>query len=291
MKKVLIIALMLIAGWQAMAQKAAYKIFSSEGQKLSYEQMLQASLDKDVVLFGELHNNPISHWLQLELAKGLYAKTMNDTTRSLALGAEMFERDDQIIIDEYFQGKISTRNFEGQARLWPNYSTDYKPLIEMAKKKGLPFFATNIPRRYASMVAASGFEALDSLDSKAWQWMAPLPVPYDPQLPGYKAMLNMGGMGHEPNENLPKAQAIKDATMAHFILKNAPENGLFVHFHGTYHSNNYEGIYWYLKGYQPEVSILTIASVEQENLDELEERHLEMADFIVVIPQTMTKTY
>ncbi len=289
--KYLVISLMILFGWQATAQKQAYEIFTPRGQKVSYEELMQAALNKDVVLFGELHNNPICHWLQLELALDLHAQLNDDTGRSLVLGAEMFERDGQIILDEYLQGMISARNFEGQSRLWPNYVTDYKPLVEMARENGLPFFATNIPRRYASMVAGSGFEALDSLDRQARQWIAPLPVPYDPQLPGYKAMLNMGGMGHEPNENLPKSQAIKDATMAHFILENAPDGALFLHYHGTYHSNNYEGIYWYLKEYQPGVEIVTIASVEQEDVDELEESHLGLADFILVIPRTMTKTY
>ena len=47
-----------------------------------------------MVLFGELHNNPISHWLQLELTEDLHAARGAD----LVLGAEMFEADNQLLL-------------------------------------------------------------------------------------------------------------------------------------------------------------------------------------------------
>ena len=77
-----------------------------------------------------------------------------------------------------------------------------------------------------------GFEGLETLDKHAKMFIAPLPVPYDPELPGYKAMLDMGGgMGGHASDNFPKAQAIKDATMAHFILESLEEGKIFIHYH------------------------------------------------------------
>lgn len=68
----------------------------------------------------------------------------------------------------------------------------------------------------------NGFEGLDSLDAAAKTYIAPLPVAYDAELPGYKSMIEMmGGQGGHVNENLPKAQAVKDATMAYFINKTS----------------------------------------------------------------------
>ncbi len=204
----------------------------------------------------------------------------------------MFERDGQLILDEYVKGEISTSSFESQARLWPNYKTDYKPLVEFAKENEIPFVASNIPRRYASIVFREGFEGLDSLAEHTKMFFAPLPIPYDPELPGYKAMLDMGGsMGGHGSDNFPKAQAIKDATMAYYILENLDEGKLLVHYHGTYHSNNFEGIVWYLNQYRPGLNILTIGSVEQESVDGLIEENEGIADYILVIPETMTKTH
>ena len=57
------------------------------------------------------------------------------------------------------------------------------------------------------------------------------------------------------NQNLPKAQAIKDATMAHFILENWEKGKTFIHYNGSYHSDNFEGIVWYLKQENPNLYI------------------------------------
>ena len=96
--------------------------------------------------------------------------------------------------------------------------------------------------------------------------------------------------GHESN-NLPKAQAVKDATMAYFIYKNKKENTLFIHFNGSYHSDNYEGIYWYLRKLQPNMKIITIATVTQKKVEKLEKEHYNKADFILVIDQDVTTSY
>ncbi len=265
----------------------AYRLFDIQGREVDFGRLVKTSTQAEIVLFGELHNNPISHWLQLELAMALHKLKNNN----LVIGMEMFETDDQLKIDEYFAGLIAERNFRQDARFWNNYNTDIRPLVEFARENQLRLIATNIPRRYAALVNREGFEGLETLNDDAKKLIAPLPVAYDPELPGYKAMLTMGGMPGRSNENFPKAQAIKDATMAHFILRNFNPGNSFIHFHGAYHSNNYEGIVWYLRHANPNLLLVTINTVEQDDISSLEEKHKGSADFIVVVPQTMTKTY
>ena len=204
------------------------------------------------------------------------------------MGAEMFEADNQEALNNYLTNNINQKAFDTIARLWKNYKTDYKPLVDFAKTNKLQFVATNIPRRYASKVFRGGFKVLDSLSVKEKNWIAPLPILYDATLPGYIKMKAM--MGGHGGENLPKAQAIKDATMAYFILKNKT-NRLFVHYNGAYHSDNFEGIVWYLKQNQPQLKIITVSIVEQHNVKKFDKNHLQKADFIIVTPKTMTKTY
>lgn len=268
----------------------AYRIFTGEGELSDFGTMANQVSNNQVVLFGELHDNPIAHWLQLELTKRLF----DIKGHTLILGAEMFETDNQLLLDEYLQGLISQGRFEAEARLWNNYKTDYKPLVEFAKANNLFFLGTNIPRRYASMVATGGFEALEKLTDEAKRYIAPLPPPYDPELPGYQAMLSMMGMpgkGGSTNENFPKAQSIKDATMGWVIAEHLTDHNTILHYHGTYHSNNYEGIVWYLNQYKPNVTISTIATVLQNDLSSLYEDHLNLADFVIVVPTSMTRTY
>ena len=158
--------------------KPAYVLYNKDGKPVKYEKMLKQMENADIVLFGELHDNPISHWLQLELTKDLYLRN----GKSLVLGAEMFESDNQVIMDEYLSGKISQRNFEDEIKLWPNYKTDYKPLVEFAKDSGLYFVATNVPRRYAALVNKQGFEGLEDLPNEAKTFLPPLPPAYDSTL-------------------------------------------------------------------------------------------------------------
>jgi uncharacterized iron-regulated protein len=157
----------------------------------------------------------------------------------------------------------------------------------------LKFIASNIPRRYAAIVHKKGFEGLDSLDSAEKALIAPLPIDYDADLPAYKAMIEMmKGMGPaHANENLPKAQAIKDATMAHFTLEYWKPGKLVIHYNGSYHSDNFEGIVWYLKQQNPDLKIVTVTSVEQDDIEQLNSDNKGLADFIICITSDMTKTY
>lgn len=261
----------------------AYQLFDAKGKKISFEKMLKKLVQQDVVLVGELHNNAISHWMELEITKACQLQ------RSLVLGAEMFENDNQNALNNYLQGKISAKGLDSSARLWKNYPTDYAPLVNFAKEQKIAFIATNIPRKFASLVSKQGFEALEKLSVEEKTWIAPLPIPYDAELPGYKKMLTM--MGEHTSPNMPKAQASKDATMAHFIDTHLGENQLFIHYNGSYHSENFEGISWYLKKSKPTIKIATIATVSQKELKNLEKENLNKADFILCVDEDMTNTY
>ena len=263
--------------------KKAYQLFDKKGKKVTFDKVIKETLKTEVVLFGEFHNNPICHWLQLELTKEVAAKS------KLILGAEMIEADNQMQLNDYLSGKITQKQLDSTARLWPNYKTDYKPLVDFAKEKKISFIATNIPRRYASMVHKKGFEVLETLSDEEKSWIAPQPIPYNKNLPGYTQMMTM--MGEHTSPNMPKAQASKDATMAYFITKNLQPNSVFIHFNGSFHSDNFDGINWYLRKYQPEIKIVTISTVEQNQLKKLENEHLNKADFILVVDENMTKTH
>jgi len=288
MKNIIAIVVLFVIVTGFKNDKPAYRIYNLDGKKVKYSKLLEEAAVADVVFFGELHNNPICHWLQYELTMDLYKVRESDIT----LGAEMLEADNQLILNEYLEGKISEKNYKKEAKLWPNYKTDYAPLVDFAKDSSLKFIATNIPRRYASLVYKKGFEGLDELSAQAKLYIAPLPIEYDSTLNCYASMLeSMGGMGAHVTSTLPMAQAIKDATMAYNIAAYAENGKLFIHFNGSYHSDDFESILWYLNKYKPGLNIVTIASVEQEDVNNLDEEYLNKANYILVIPEDMTKTH
>lgn len=287
MKKPLITLIFFaIIGFAFKSDKPAYALFTGEGKVVSYEKMIKELKKADLVFFGELHNDPIGHWMELEITKDLFESKQQD----LVLAAEMFESDNQVILTEYLEGKISEKSFESEARIWPNYKTDYKPLVEFAKDNGLFFVASNVPRRYASAVNKNGFEILDSLSEKAKNFLPPLPIRYDSTVNCYAEMLKMKEMDTHITSNFPKAQAIKDATMAHFIMKNWSKGKLIIHYNGSYHSNNFEGIIWHILQDYPDLNIVTIANEKQDDLSELNEDNLNIASYVLCVHSSMTNT-
>lgn len=272
-----------------MAQdKPAYFLYNKEGKTVKYGKMMKEIADADIVLFGESHNNALIHWLELQVTKSMYEQDSN-----LTLAAEMFEADDQLIINEYLAGKYDHKMFSDEAKLWKNYTTDYKPLLDFARENDLPFVASNIPRRYARMVYKRGISSLDSLDARAKSYIAPLPFEIDLSLPGYNYMIESMG-SHAPRgriENMAKSQASKDATMAYFIVKAAATGNRVIHYNGSFHSNNFDGINHYLREGNPDLRIITISMVEQDDISELEEDNKDLANYIFAIPTDMTKTY
>ncbi|TRZ71037.1 MAG: iron-regulated protein, partial [Bacteroidetes bacterium] len=84
----------------AKSDRPAYRVFNSKGHAADYGDILKAAKNADVVFFGEDHTNPICHWLELQLAKDLF----DEKKGQLIIGAEMFERDNQLLINEYLSG-------------------------------------------------------------------------------------------------------------------------------------------------------------------------------------------
>ena len=88
--------------------KPAYRLYDSDGKPVKFRKMIDDIRDADMVFFGEEHNNPIAHWLELEMTGSLYA----ERGKALVLGAEMLETDNQLILDEYLKHIIPAKKFE-----------------------------------------------------------------------------------------------------------------------------------------------------------------------------------
>lgn len=270
--------------------KPAYKLYSSDGKVVNYDEMIKDLAASDMVFFGEYHYNPISHWMQLEMSKSLFEQKGDN----LFFGAEMFESGNQLVLNEYLNGFYPEEKMLPEiTQLWSNYKTDYKPLLEFAKEKKLRFIATNIPRRYASMIYKNGIHVLEKLSPEARELIGPdLEKHFDPTIKAYAEMAeNMGG--HVPDNmlNIQTAQAAKDATMAYFSLKNFNQANLLFHFQGSYHSNYDQGIIWWINKIQPGLEIKSITTLLVSEWNEMtEEEKTTIADYILVVEDNMTQT-
>ena len=267
--------------------KPAYKLYSEKGKEVKYSKMIKDLAKADMIYFGEYHTNPISHWMQIELAKSLY-EIKDD---NLYFGAEMFENGNQLVLNEYLAGFYSEKKMLREiTQLWDNYQTDYKPLVEFAKQNKLRFIATNIPRRYASMIYKHGMEAFDMFSPEAKLMIGPLQEYYDASV--YEDMKdNMGGHIPPTMDNIQLSQASKDATMAMFSINSFNKGNLLLHLDGSYHSNNHRGIVWWVNKIKPGLNIKTITTVTMSEWDAMtKEEKKNIANYTIVVADNMTQT-
>jgi uncharacterized iron-regulated protein len=284
--KILPVVLLLISARLFAQNPPAYEWYTSSGKRTSFEKMLKPALDADIVLFGELHDDPIAHWMQLLLTQ----KMTENPGSGVQIGAEMFERHQQEALNKYLSGQWDEKTLKDSTKMWSNFETDYLPVLAYAKEHKLPVIATNVTRKYASLVFKKGMQALDSLPEAEKRFIVPLPFPVDTTLSQYRELIQMGKDMHGNGLDFAYAQAIKDATMAYSILQHWQPGKHFLHLNGSYHSDFHQSIEWYLKQANPKLKIVTISTVTQDDVKKLEPDYKGKADFILVVPNGMTRT-
>ncbi len=172
---------------------ANYRLYHGDGTPATFTELLGRVKQARVTFLGEDHVDPVGHFLEARILR----EAADENT---ALSLEMFERDVQLILDEYLAGVITEGAFREDSRPWPNYKDDYRPLVEFAKEKHFPVIAANAPRRYVNRVSRLGTDSLGDLSSAALTYLPPLV--YAPASAAYAAdfrevMSNHGTGGEE----------------------------------------------------------------------------------------------
>jgi uncharacterized iron-regulated protein len=260
-------------------------IFDGTGREATMDEIVAAAIQSDAIFLGEQHDDAVAHAVQLELLKRIvYAAGRR---RNVVLSLEMFERDTQIVLDEYLGGLISETHFITSSRAWPNYKSDYKPLVEFAKANRLAVVAANAPRRYVNMVSRGRRGSLNNLSRMAKAWLAPLPFA-DPS-PAYAAKFRslMGGSGEASMglENILAAQSLWDATMADSIAKalTGPNKPLVVHLNGSFHSEGRLGTVEHLQRYRPKAKSVVVTMRYEKDFKTFNKvTHTGLGDFVLL---------
>lgn len=139
---------------------------AQSGKNLTAAQLASKLQKYDVVFFGEYHDQSEIHQYELELLKAMYKAK----GAKLALSMEMFEADNQDKLDKFLAGALSEEDFLTTARPWPNYRTDYAPLVNFAKEKKMPVVAANVPRFLAAHVAKNN-ALTEGIAEQYLQWL------------------------------------------------------------------------------------------------------------------------
>lgn len=264
----------------------------SSGANVTFDDLVSRISSADVVFFGEQHDDPETHRVELGLLDAI-----GRSGRPVILSLEMFERDVQAVLNDYLAGRMTETEFLAKSRPWDRYITDYRPMVELAKAKGWAVVASNIPRPMASAVGRKGLAALDTLTSTERGWAA-----RDIQCPddAYRARFMQTMTGHSsgaaspsPGDTLPTAvasrfyfaQCIKDETMAEAIVaarERGPAGAIVVHYDGAFHSDYRQGTVDRVRRRAPNLrlTVLTAVPVIDQSSATLAD-HAGRADYII----------
>jgi uncharacterized iron-regulated protein len=278
----------------AWALETGVRVQRGDGTPATLQAVAEATDFADVLYVGEEHGNPSGHHLEAELLALVHRRVKEPAgvpdprapfgalragTRPVALSLEMFERDVQGVLDEYLADTIREKDLLSDARPWPNYSSDYRPLIEYAKAHGLPVLAANAPKRYVNRVGRLGEAGLSGLSASALGWLAPKPLPSASAAYAAKFEAAMGGMGQHGGPGLLAAQVLRDATMAHAIdtYLGAHPGAIVVQVNGKFHSEGHLGVPEQLRRYRPAVRQVVVTMTARPDAET-------QGDFVIVTP-------
>ena len=282
---------------------------SGEKKFADFETMLAELARADVVFVGEKHDDPATHKLERAILEGLLRRKVTP-----AVSMEMFERDVQPMLDDYLSGKLSEDDFLKTSRPWPNYATDYRPMVELARAHRWPVIAANVPRRYASQVSRQGLAAVNALPAAERKMIAAqFQCPFDDYFKKFGEAMSShpnaaGGAGandkkpEKPEKRDEKkeaeeramtekfyfAQCVKDETMAESIAarfdpaKASITRSLIVHYNGSFHSDYRLGTAARVIRRLPKAKVKVVSIVAVEDLDAIKpDEYRKRGDYVI----------
>jgi uncharacterized iron-regulated protein len=187
------------------------------GKEVTFDEMIGAVKNSDVVYFGEKHGVKAILSMQLKVLEALYRNNPD-----VSVGMEMFNYKQQHLIDGYLEGKMDLEGLikeysKGKERFDLNH---YGKILDYARDHDLEVLGLIIPRQFAAMVTRNGLEAIDDedliikstdmdLSNEAYsKWVKE----------AIRESTPMMGAGLKPDDFV-KAQAVKDETMGKNIAK------------------------------------------------------------------------
>ncbi len=268
-----------------------YRLINTKnGKAIDIVKMANDLAKYDLVFFGEFHGNETIHKLELEVLQLLHQKRPK-----LIVSMEMFERDTQEYLDMYLNNEMDEEEFILNSRIWQNYPTDYRPLVEYSKAMGLSVLAANIPRYLAGRAVRNVEGFYDSLTERERAYSArEVNAPDDRYRDLFFETMEAGSAHGMPGDaamyqRLYYAQCLKDDTMAESIVAamNANPKSKLSHFNGDFHSRYYLGTVQRVLLRSPKLKIAVISPFPVDDLNAYRhhKENRKIANYLILINQ------
>jgi uncharacterized iron-regulated protein len=280
------VSILLLLSINLLAEENYPIIFDSKSwNQIGFEEIAEKFQSVDVILIGEEHDDKIGHAEKLKLIRFLSDR------QKFIISMEMFERDQQIVLNEFLSGLIDEKIFQTDIKLWNNFE-DYKPIVLFAKENKIPVLASNAPRRYVRMLSRNGLEELYRFPTSSKKLFAPIYMiePYRQEAYENKIFGSIAGHTNEKlgMKNMILAQNLWDATMADSIAKSLDrKRAKIIHINGRFHSDEYMGVTHRLT--QLGIKVLTISMFVQRTAESPNQNQLKKYADIIYITSKNTQ--
>ncbi|NPA71919.1 MAG: ChaN family lipoprotein [Gammaproteobacteria bacterium] len=227
---------------------------------LSIQQLAQRLKQYDVIFIGEFHGNHASHLLEAHLLQALHQQNTEIT-----LSMEMFNRDQQALLDQYLDSEIGETFLINEAPAWQNYKGGYRPLIEYAKQNFIPVIAANASADIVRCIGRNGAGYLKKLSPHERRLIAATPFKDNKRYrKKYMALMDtVRKLSPLRKEQSYLAQLTRDNTLAESIYQawlNASKQQI-IHVNGSFHSEQHLGTVSALKALDPSLSMAVITPI------------------------------
>ncbi|MDV5052076.1 ChaN family lipoprotein [Vibrio sp. T13N] len=235
-----------------------YQLYTPSGEHIALSELPKELQQADVILIGEWHTHAGVHRFQTDMLKQL-----SSYGRPLALSMEQFTRDKQPVVDAYLRGEIGEQYLMKQANAWPNYESDYRPLVEFAKQKNLPVIAANAPKGIVRCIGRQGLDYINKLDDDQRMFIAQaINTGSSPYKEKFMASMHHGKP--EQTEKQFAAQVTWDETMAESIVSYLDDNpgAQVLHVAGKFHTEQGLGTAASILSRNPSLKVVVISPTD-----------------------------
>lgn len=264
----------------------AHLVSTADDATVTVEQAADALCQADVIALGELHQTPPVHALHKDLVEALFRRRGAD----LVIAMEMFDRDVQSVLLRYISGDADEYQLRTEAKPWPDYVRDYRPLVQFARANGIVVLGANAPADLAARVRKEGLAAVQG---------APF-LPRSVSVPeddGYEAFRQMmaghPGVGPETMHRYYEAQCLRDDSMAEVVVdwlqqkRAAGRRPLVVLVCGHGHSDHRRGAVARMVGRMPTLDVRVLSAEESDEVGLGRGYYASpktVGDYVIVVP-------
>lgn len=245
-------------GLRAMSVIIGYALFSGQASGSTVPEFLDLAREADIVVLGEIHDNPAHHANQAEIVAAL---------NPAALVFEMIPQAEEEKVNELRANGADKPAFEAalewQRSGWPDF--DYYWRILAAAPRAQVFGAEQ-PKADVRRAVIEGAAGVFGPDAASYGLDEPLPPAEQRLREAEQAEAHCNALPSEMLPGMVEAQRFRDAGLADATIwaRTMTGGGQVVVITGSGHADRLRGMPALVRFAQPELSIVTLGQFESD---------------------------